>query len=97
VGLIVASIVTAAAVSISGPIGFVGLICPHLARRLGGADHRSLLPWATAMGAALLCAADGVTRLLSRPEFAGTHLPVGVLTALLGGPFFLMLLWESRD
>lgn len=95
IGLIAASIVTAAAVSISGPIGFIGLICPHLARRLVGADHRLLLPWSTALGAALLCIADAASRRLIAP--AGTQLPVGVLTALLGGPFFLMLLWEERE
>jgi iron complex transport system permease protein len=101
IGLIVASTITAAAVSISGPIGFVGLICPHVARRVVGADHRSLLPWSTALGAALLCVADAVARFLARPEMhghklLGTHLPVGVLTALLGGPFFMLLLWERR-
>jgi iron complex transport system permease protein len=95
-GLIVASLVTAAAVSISGSIGFVGLICPHLARKIVGPDHRRLLPWSTAFGAALLCCADAVSRLLASQDYAGTQLPVGVLTALLGGPFFLLLLWESR-
>jgi iron complex transport system permease protein len=83
-------------VSISGSIGFVGLICPHLARKIVGPDHRRLLPWATALGAALLCCADAASRLFTREGLAGTQLPVGVLTALLGGPFFLLLLWESR-
>lgn len=96
VALVVASILTAAAVAISGPIGFIGLICPHLARLVVGADHRRLLPWGTALGAALLCAADAVTRLLGGEQFVRTQLPVGVLTALLGGPFFLLLLWQSR-
>ena len=95
-GLIVASIVTAAAVSISGSIGFVGLICPHMARRLVGPDHRRLLPTATALGAALLAGANALSRFLAAPGFLGAQLPVGVLTALLGGPFFLLLLWESR-
>ncbi|HET6248913.1 MAG TPA: iron ABC transporter permease [Tepidisphaeraceae bacterium] len=100
-GLIVASVVTAAAVAISGPIGFIGLICPHLARAIFGADHRRLLPWSTALGAALLCSADAISRLLARRELfshpmPGTHLPVGVLTAMLGGPFFLVLLWQRR-
>ncbi|MDB5293997.1 MAG: transporter permease [Phycisphaerales bacterium] len=93
-GLVIASIVTAAAVAISGPIGFVGLICPHLARMMFGADQRRLLPWATAMGAALLAAADAVSRLLAGQRFVSTLLPVGVLTALLGAPFFLQLLWQ---
>jgi iron complex transport system permease protein len=92
----VASAMTAAAVAISGPIGFVGLICPHVARRLVGPDPRRSLPVATAAGAILLAVADGASRLLSSPDYAGTLLPVGVLTGLLGGPFFLLLLWQSR-
>jgi len=90
----VASIVTAAAVAVSGPIGFVGLICPHVARLIVGHDQRRLLPIATACGAALLALADAGSRLIS----AGGHtlLPVGVLTSLLGGPFFLFLLWRDR-
>jgi iron complex transport system permease protein len=96
IGLGVASLVTATVVAISGPIGFVGLICPHVARRFVGTDQRRLLPVSTAMGAALLALADAASRLLSNPGMTGTILPVGVLTGLLGGPFFLMLLWQSR-
>ncbi|HEX8914061.1 MAG TPA: iron ABC transporter permease, partial [Humisphaera sp.] len=96
VALVVASLVTAAAVSVSGPIGFVGLVCPHLARLVVGNDPRRLLPLATAAGAGLLAAADAATRVLSRPEGAGTTLPVGVLTGLVGGPFFLALLLRAR-
>ena len=95
-GLIVASIVTASAVSISGPIGFVGLVCPHLARLVVGVDARKVLPVATGLGAALLAAADAVSRFLAGEAGVGTKLPVGVLTGLLGGPFFLLLLWRSR-
>ncbi len=96
IALIVASLVTASAVAISGPIGFVGLVCPHLARLIVGNDQRKLLPLATALGASLLAVADALLRVLSRPSAAGTALPVGVLTGLLGGPFFLLLLWQSR-
>jgi iron complex transport system permease protein len=96
VALGVASAMTAAAVAVSGPIGFVGLICPHVARRLVGPDPRRALPVATAAGAILLAVADAASRLLSSPDYAGTLLPVGVLTGLLGGPFFLLLLWQSR-
>ena len=92
--LIVASLMTASAVAISGPIGFIGLICPHLARLIVGTDQRRLLPLATAMGAALLSVADGVSRRLAGEGL--TLLPVGVLTSLLGGPFFLLLLFQSR-
>jgi iron complex transport system permease protein len=88
-----ASIMTAAAILVSGPIGFVGLICPHICRRIksfGGADHRTLLVAAPLCGAAFLMLADSAVRVagtLNRGEF-----PVGVVTALCGGPFFLILL-----
>ncbi len=92
----VASAMTAAAVAVSGPIGFVGLVCPHVARRLVGPDPRRSLPVATAAGAILLAVADAASRMASSPAHLGTLLPVGVLTGLLGGPFFLLLLWQSR-
>jgi iron complex transport system permease protein len=94
--MVVASVVTAAAVSISGPIGFVGLVCPHLSRLMVGSDQRRLLPVATALGAGLLAVADASARLLGSQQFAATILPVGILTGLLGGPFFLLLLWQAR-
>jgi iron complex transport system permease protein len=84
---------TGAAILLSGPIGFVGLICPHICRRLrswGGADHRLLLIAAPLCGAAFMMLADSLVRIastLNRGEF-----PVGVVTALCGGPFFLFLL-----
>jgi iron complex transport system permease protein len=93
--LIVASLVTASAVAVSGPIGFVGLVCPHLARLVVGHDHRRLVPVATALGAGLLAVADAVSRKLAGME--NVLLPVGVLTGLLGGPFFLLLLWRKRQ
>jgi iron complex transport system permease protein len=83
-----ATITTAAAVAVSGAIGFVGLIAPHVARLLVGANHQRLLPASMALGALLLIAADDV----SRTAFAPGEVPVGVMTALLGGPFFLYLL-----
>jgi iron complex transport system permease protein len=89
VSLVTASLVTASAVAVSGPIGFVGLVCPHLARLVVGTDVRRLLPVATALGAALLAVADAGSRRLGQ-------MPVGVLTGLLGGPFFLLLLWRHR-
>jgi iron complex transport system permease protein len=96
IGLIVASIISASVVAISGPIGFVGLICPHLARLIVGRDQRKLLPAATCLAGALLAIADAGSRFLSRPTLLHTQMPVGVLTGLLGGPFFLLLLWQSR-
>lgn len=95
-GLVVASVMTASVVAISGPIGFVGLVCPHLARLIVGSDQRRLLPAATALGAVLLALADAATRFLSREALFRSQMPVGVLTGLLGGPFFLLLLWQSR-
>ena len=95
-GLILASLITASAVALSGPIGFIGLVCPHLARVLVGNDTRRLLPASTIAGAALLALADAASRYLAAQGRTGVLLPVGVLTGLLGGPFFLLLLWQNR-
>jgi iron complex transport system permease protein len=81
-----AALITAAAVSVSGIIGFVGLVIPHIARKLVGPDHRILLPTAGLMGASFLVWADTLARGI------GERFPVGVLTALLGAPFFFYLL-----
>ena len=96
VALVVASLMTASAVAVSGPIGFVGLVAPHLARLVVGHDQRKLLPVATALGASLLALADAASRLLAMDALAGSVLPVGILTGLMGGPFFLLLLWQTR-
>jgi iron complex transport system permease protein len=96
VAMITASLVTAAAMAISGPIGFVGLVCPHVGRLLVGNDQRKLVPVAMAMGAILLAVADASCRTLQQVPSLG-QLPVGVLTGFLGGPFFLFLLWRSRQ
>jgi iron complex transport system permease protein len=96
IALIAASLMTAAAVSISGPIGFVGLVCPHIARLIVGSDQRKLLPIATAVGAILLMIADALSRFLASEAYLRTQVQVGVLTGLMGGPFFLWLLWKSR-
>ena len=83
-----ASLLTAVAVTQAGNIGFVGLIVPHLVRLLIGSDHRILLPVAVLAGGSLLVVADGLARTIIAPE----QLPVGVLTALIGVPLFLLLL-----
>ncbi len=85
-----ASLLTGLAVSVSGLIGFVGLIVPHLCRLLFGPDHRLLLPSAALCGGAFLVLADLLARLLFIA--LGTEPPVGVITAFVGGPFFLFLL-----
>jgi iron complex transport system permease protein len=83
-----AAFVTAIAVSLSGLIGFVGLIIPHGVRLIFGPDHRQLLPLSAVIGAAFLVIADTIARIIIAPA----QLPVGVITAMVGGPFFLILL-----
>jgi iron complex transport system permease protein len=75
-------------VAISGTVGFVGLIAPHIVRLLLGPAHRTLLPAAALFGGAFLVLADALARTIVSPA----ELPIGVLTALVGGPFFLWLL-----
>jgi iron complex transport system permease protein len=89
----IASLLTAAAVTVAGSIGFVGLIIPHIIRLLTGADHRSLLPNTVLLGGCFLVLADTVARTAVVP----IQLPVGVITALLGVPVFLFLLTHTRN
>lgn len=88
----VASLVTAASVSVAGIIGFVGLMVPHSARLVTGPGHGRLLPVAAVWGAGFMVLAD----LLARTVIAPVEVPVGIVTALTGGPFFLWLLRRSR-
>lgn len=90
--LAAASLAAAAAVSVSGIIGFVGLVAPHVARMLAGPDHRATLPLALIGGALLMVSAD----LVARTALAPLEIPVGVITAFIGGPFFLYLLARGR-
>lgn len=90
--ILAATLTTAAAVAFSGLIGFVGLIVPHTTRLLVGADHRRLLPLATLGGAGFLLLADLLARTLLAPE----ELPLGVITAFVGAPFFLWLLHRAQ-
>jgi len=91
--LLAASLVTAAAVAVSGVIGFVGLVVPHWVRLALGPRHRRLLPVAFCIGALLVLAADTLARTIL-PE--GQELPVGVVTAILGGPFFCYLMLHRK-
>ncbi len=86
-----ASLATGAAVSIGGPIGFIGIVVPHLVRLLVGADHRLVVPASLGFGAAFLVGCD----LVARTALSPIELPVGIVTALIGGPFFLWLLIRS--
>jgi iron complex transport system permease protein len=86
------SLATGAAVSVGGPIGFVGIIVPHFVRLLVGADHRLVLPGSIFIGGAFLVCCDALARTVLAP----LELPVGIITALIGGPFFLWLLLRNR-
>jgi iron complex transport system permease protein len=88
--LVSASLATGAAVSISGPVAFVGLVVPHLVRLVIGSDHRLVMPASALFGGAFLIGCD----LVARTAFAPVEIPVGVITALIGGPFFLWLLFR---
>ena len=90
--IFVVALTTGAAVAFAGIIGFVGLIVPHLIRLVAGPDHRVLLPASMLFGALLLV----VTDLLARTVASPAELPIGILTALLGAPFFLFLLLRTR-
>ncbi|MBB4952208.1 iron complex transport system permease protein [Agrobacterium vitis] len=91
-GIVVVSAMTGGAVAVSGGIGFVGIVVPHVLRLAIGPDHRYLLPAAALLGAALLVLADAVARTIVAPA----ELPIGIITALFGAPFFLWLLLKRR-
>jgi iron complex transport system permease protein len=90
--VVAASLATAAAVAVSGLIGFVGIIVPHTVRLLVGSSYRLLLPLSALFGAAFLILAD----LLARSATAPAEIPIGVITAFFGAPFFLIVLRRAR-
>ena len=90
--LALASVLTGVAVSVSGSIGFVGLVVPHAMRLVVGPDHRVLVPVSALAGAAFLVGADTIARLILQPA----ELRVGIVTAFIGAPFFLFLLFSNR-
>ncbi len=91
--ILAASLTTAAAVAFSGVIGFVGLVAPHIVRLVWGNDYRKLIPLSIVGGAVMLLLADVLARRVMAPE----ELPVGVITALVGGPFFLWVLRRAKQ
>jgi iron complex transport system permease protein len=93
VQLIGAGVLTAGTIILAGPVGFVGLVCPHAARILLGPGHRTLIFGAALAGIALVVGADALVKALPGP--AG-RVPVGVVTSLVGGPVFLVMLLRSR-
>lgn len=90
--IVCSTLLTAAAVSVSGTIGWVGLVVPHLARRLIGNDYRYLMPASLMSGALFLLLVDDVSR-----NMAATEIPLGILTAFLGAPFFLWLILRKGE
>lgn len=91
-GFLLASLVTGAVVAISGPIGFVGLIVPHIVRLMVGPDLRLLIPTSMLFGASFLIMCDSLGRTIIAPA----EIPVGIITAMIGGPFFVWLLKRQR-
>lgn len=90
--VLIASLLAGVTISVSGSIGFIGLMCPHFARLMVGGDHRKVLPVAAVLGGIIVVWADVVARMIIAPE----ELPLGILTAVVGGPFFIFLLKKTR-
>ena len=91
--LLISTFITAGAVSVSGVIGFVGLVVPHVLRILTGPDHRSLIPLSMVSGGIFLLLSDTLARTLLSP----TEIPVGIITSIFGAPFFIYLLFRKRN
>jgi iron complex transport system permease protein len=95
--LVFASMVTAAAVSICGLIGFVGLMIPHITRLVIGPDHRILFPASMITGAIFLVVCDAIARVIATPFASTLELPVGIVTMLAGAPFFIILFRKKKQ
>lgn len=95
--LVLASMVTAAAVSLSGLVGFVGLMVPHITRLVIGPDHRILFPASTIVGAIFLVICDAIARVVATPFASTLELPVGIITMLAGAPFFIILFRKKKQ
>ena len=89
--IVLTSLSTAAVTAVAGVIGWIGLIVPHLVRMMVGADNRKVIPLSAALGASVLIVADDITRVV-----ASFEIPIGILTSLIGIPFFIFLLRRSR-
>lgn len=90
--IVISSLLAGVTIAVSGSIGFVGLMCPHFARLLVGSDHKKVLPLSALLGAILVIWTDVVARMIFAPE----ELPIGILTAIIGGPIFIMLLRKKQ-
>ena len=91
--LLLASVITAVCVSFLGIIGFVGIICPHVVKKLLGQDHRFSIPLSCLAGSILLLLADTLSRCVG----SGSALPVGAITSLLGAPFFIAIIFSRKE
>ena len=91
--MLLASLITAVCVSFLGVIGFVGIICPHVTKKLLGQDHRVTIPVSCLSGSMLLLLADTVSRSMGN----GSALPVGAITSLLGAPFFIAIIFSRKE
>ena len=90
--IVLSALTTGVMVSVSGVIGFVGLVVPHISRSIVGTAHRRMVPFAALLGGILMIWADAIARVI----VASSELPIGVVTAFIGAPFFLLLLRKSR-
>jgi iron complex transport system permease protein len=91
--MLLASVMTAVCVSFLGIIGFVGIICPHVTKKLMGQDHRVVIPVSCMSGSLLLLFADTLSRSMGN----GSALPVGAITSLLGAPFFIAIIFSRKE
>jgi iron complex transport system permease protein len=91
--MLLSSIITAVCVSFLGIIGFVGIICPHVTKKLMGQDHRVVIPVSCMSGSLLLLFADTLSRSMGN----GSALPVGAITSLLGAPFFIAIIFSRKE
>ncbi|WP_028042315.1 FecCD family ABC transporter permease [Candidatus Stoquefichus massiliensis] len=90
--ILISSLLAGVTIAVSGSIGFVGLMCPHFARLLVGSDHKKVLPLSAILGAILVIWTDVAARMILAPE----ELPIGILTAIIGGPIFIILLRKKQ-
>jgi iron complex transport system permease protein len=90
--LVICCVIVGAVVSVSGTIGFLGLVAPHIIRMLVGSDNRKVIPYSALLGAILLIASDTLGRTLIQP----VEIPVGIMTSIMGGPFFIFLLRKQK-
>ncbi len=92
ISLLIASLITAICIANLGIIGFVGIVCPHIAKRIFGHDHKLTIPGSILIGAILLLLSDTLARTVGN----GTAIPVGIVTSLIGAPFFLYIIFRRK-